>query len=187
METSKNQRIQLCKSNHKLGLLRDLCLVAIENGQSFKKVGGSSFCNVCTSPTHICNMNAVTPIIRCWRPGPALLPVTLQPRFLTSSLVGKGCYSDRIKVSLSRQKTDYYTTKAGNATPATSPSRSIWRLPFWKCRHTWRRAGVNTLRCLAGCTLGDFSALWMLQTYYPELGMATIMGASSKFLYKTPQ
>ncbi|EHK45519.1 hypothetical protein TRIATDRAFT_39796 [Trichoderma atroviride IMI 206040] len=117
-------------------------------------------------------------MIRCWRPGPALLPVTRQPRFLSSSLVGRACYSDRIKVSLPHQKTDRYTTKAGNATSATSPPRSIWRLSFWKCRHTWRRAGVNTLRCLVGCTVGDFSALWMLQTYYPELGMTTIMGAS---------
>ncbi|KAL2860981.1 DUF4396 domain-containing protein [Aspergillus lucknowensis] len=49
---------------------------------------------------------------------------------------------------------------------------------FWSCRHTWRRAGINTLRCLAGCTLGDFSALWMLQTYFPDLGMGPIMAAS---------
>ncbi|KAL7919029.1 hypothetical protein ACQKWADRAFT_213555 [Trichoderma austrokoningii] len=118
-------------------------------------------------------MNAATPIVRCWRPGPALLPATLRPRFSSPLLVGKAC---RITVSLPRQRTEYYyTTKAGNA---TSPSPSIWRLPFWKCRHTWRRAGVNTLRCLVGCTVGDFSALWLLQTYYPDLGMTTIMGAS---------
>lgn len=132
-------------------------------------------------------MNAAAPIIRCWRPGPGLLPAALQPRLLSPSLVGRACYSDRIKLPLPRQKTVYYTTKAGIATSATSPSPSIWRLTFWKCRHTWRRAGVNTLRCLVGCTVGDFSALWMLQTYYPELGMATIMGASSKFLHKTPR
>lgn len=132
-------------------------------------------------------MNVATPIIRCWRPGPALLPATLQPRLLSFSLVGRACYSDRSKLPLPRQKTVYYTTKAENATSATSPSRSIWRLAFWKCRHTWRRAGVNTLRCLVGCTVGDFSALWMLQTYYPELGMTTIMGASSKFFHATPQ
>jgi hypothetical protein len=33
-----------------------------------------------------------------------------------------------------------------------------------------------------GCTVGDFSALWMLQSYYPELGMGTIMMASSEFI-----
>ncbi|KAL2843554.1 hypothetical protein BJX68DRAFT_154775 [Aspergillus pseudodeflectus] len=59
---------------------------------------------------------------------------------------------------------------------------SPWNRPFWSCRHTWRRAGINTLRCLVGCTVGDFSALWMLQTYAPDLGMGTIMAASNMFL-----
>jgi hypothetical protein len=31
-----------------------------------------------------------------------------------------------------------------------------------------------------GCTVGDFSALWTLQTYAPELGMGTIMAISSE-------
>lgn len=57
---------------------------------------------------------------------------------------------------------------------------STWQLGFWTCRATWKRAGTNTLRCLVGCTTGDFSALWLLQTYYPELGMGSIMAASSK-------
>ncbi|ATY61993.1 hypothetical protein A9K55_008843 [Cordyceps militaris] len=47
---------------------------------------------------------------------------------------------------------------------------------FWASRTTWRRASVNTLRCLVGCTTGDFSAMWLLQTHCPELGMPTIMG-----------
>ncbi|KAJ5771314.1 uncharacterized protein N7511_003365 [Penicillium nucicola] len=55
---------------------------------------------------------------------------------------------------------------------------STLRLPFWSCQSTWRRAGINTLRCLVGCTAGDFSALWILQTYYPELGMSSIMAMS---------
>ncbi|KAL4994655.1 hypothetical protein BDV10DRAFT_176450 [Aspergillus recurvatus] len=49
---------------------------------------------------------------------------------------------------------------------------------FWTCRSTWRRARINTLRCLVGCTVGDFAALWTLQTSFPELGMGTIMAAS---------
>lgn len=67
--------------------------------------------------------------------------------------------------------------------PITNPpssSLSTLRLPFWTCKSTWRRAGINTLRCLVGCTAGDFSALWILQTYYPELGMSSIMAMSSK-------
>ncbi|GES58036.1 hypothetical protein ATEIFO6365_0004018700 [Aspergillus terreus] len=67
----------------------------------------------------------------------------------------------------------------GAATSATlPPSRSVWDSGFWTCSSTWKRAGINTLRCLVGCTIGDFSALWMLQTYYPELSMGLIMGAS---------
>lgn len=64
--------------------------------------------------------------------------------------------------------------------PKASPQPlSTLRLPFWSCRSTWRRAGINTLRCLIGCTVGDFSALWILQTYQPELGMGNIMAISS--------
>ncbi|KZN84074.1 hypothetical protein EN45_111920 [Penicillium chrysogenum] len=60
------------------------------------------------------------------------------------------------------------------------PSQPLWALsfPFWTCRSTWKRAGINTLRCLVGCTAGDFSALWILQTYYPEMGMGSIMALS---------
>lgn len=60
--------------------------------------------------------------------------------------------------------------------------RSIRSMEFWTHKPAWKRAGLNTLRCLVGCTTGDFSALWMLQSYYPGLGMGTIMMASSKFV-----
>ncbi|CAC9888571.1 unnamed protein product, partial [Aureobasidium pullulans] len=61
----------------------------------------------------------------------------------------------------------------------TKPQISLFERAFWTCRGTWKRAGINTFRCLVGCTVGDFSALWALQTYAPELGMGTIMGLSS--------
>ncbi|KEQ91919.1 hypothetical protein AUEXF2481DRAFT_448780 [Aureobasidium subglaciale EXF-2481] len=76
-----------------------------------------------------------------------------------------------------------YTTNtqqnAGEAkvTPI-KPRPSLATRVFWTCRGTWKRAGVNTLRCLVGCTIGDFSALWTLQTHAPELGMSTIMALS---------
>ncbi|KAJ5793753.1 hypothetical protein N7457_000352 [Penicillium paradoxum] len=66
--------------------------------------------------------------------------------------------------------------KCAAKAPALPPS--TLRLPFWTCRSTWRRAGINTLRCLVGCTTGDFSALWILQTYCPEMGMSSIMALS---------
>ncbi|KAJ5085340.1 hypothetical protein N7532_010111 [Penicillium argentinense] len=64
------------------------------------------------------------------------------------------------------------------ATAGSKPIRSSWKLNFWTHRPAWKRAGLNTLRCLVGCSVGDFSALWMLQSYCPELGMGSIMMAS---------
>ncbi|KAI0441686.1 hypothetical protein F4803DRAFT_522230 [Xylaria telfairii] len=49
---------------------------------------------------------------------------------------------------------------------------------FWTSAPLWRRASINTLRCLAGCTSGDFSAMWLLQTFYPEIGIGAIMGVA---------
>ncbi|KAJ5556256.1 hypothetical protein N7494_000171 [Penicillium frequentans] len=59
--------------------------------------------------------------------------------------------------------------------PTPSSSTSILNRTFWSCKSTWKRARINTLRCLLGCTVGDFSAMWTLQSLYPELGMNTIM------------
>lgn len=73
------------------------------------------------------------------------------------------------------------TLQSNELKPApTKPQISLFERAFWTCRGTWKRAGINTFRCLVGCTVGDFSALWALQTYAPELGMGTIMGLSSK-------
>lgn len=55
-------------------------------------------------------------------------------------------------------------------------------IQFWTSAPLWRRASVNTLRCLAGCTSGDFSAMWLLQTFYPEIGIGAIMGVASALL-----
>ncbi|KAJ6103728.1 hypothetical protein N7486_003950 [Penicillium sp. IBT 16267x] len=60
-------------------------------------------------------------------------------------------------------------------TPTPSPNTSILDRTFWSCNSTWKRARINTLRCLLGCTIGDFTAMWTLQSFYPELGMNTIM------------
>ncbi|CAD0113552.1 unnamed protein product, partial [Aureobasidium uvarum] len=65
-----------------------------------------------------------------------------------------------------------------NVNATAKPRLSLFERVFWTCRGTWKRAGINTLRCLIGCTIGDFSALWALQTYAPDLGMGTIMALS---------
>ncbi|KAI0410936.1 hypothetical protein F5X98DRAFT_384581 [Xylaria grammica] len=49
-------------------------------------------------------------------------------------------------------------------------------LSFWMSAAVWRRSAINTLRCLIGCTSGDFSAMWLLQASYPEIGIGAIMG-----------
>ena len=33
----------------------------------------------------------------------------------------------------------------------------------WKCKHTWKRASVNTLWCLLGCSIGDFGTIFFFQ------------------------
>lgn len=33
----------------------------------------------------------------------------------------------------------------------------------WRCRHTWRRASVNTLWCLIGCSIGDMGTILFFQ------------------------
>eukprot|EP00122_Pirum_gemmata_P012100 Pgem_evm1s11231 len=41
-------------------------------------------------------------------------------------------------------------------------------MAYW-CKHTAKRASINTLRCLAGCSIGDYSALAYMSVYYPLL------------------
>ncbi|KAI7899641.1 uncharacterized protein BX663DRAFT_554817 [Cokeromyces recurvatus] len=41
-------------------------------------------------------------------------------------------------------------------------------LEFWSHPDTWQRTRINTLRCLIGCTSGDFATMWYLQYYYPD-------------------
>ncbi len=36
----------------------------------------------------------------------------------------------------------------------------------WKCKHTWKRASVNTLWCLLGCSIGDFGTIY----FFPVTG-----------------
>lgn len=62
--------------------------------------------------------------------------------------------------------------------PGTEKTESM--LEFWGSRHLWKRAAINTFRCLIGCSLGDFSSMWFLQANHADIGMGMIMGISSK-------
>lgn len=63
---------------------------------------------------------------------------------------------------------------------ATIEASRLTSVKFWTARMIWKRTAINTLRCLIGCTLGDFTTMWFLQSSYPQLGMELIMLLSSK-------
>ncbi|KAE8372490.1 hypothetical protein BDV26DRAFT_285902 [Aspergillus bertholletiae] len=114
-------------------------------------------------------------ILRVWRGiGHATWSASRSLQYFSSFSPAQACHSNQAKEHRQCQT----STKHISTINTTRPSLSMWQVKFWNCRPTWKRAGINTLRCLVGCTLGDFSALWMLQTYYPALGMGTIMAAS---------
>ena len=65
------------------------------------------------------------------------------------------------------------------------PSKAASTLPlsstqFWASPSVWRRAGVNTARCLVGCTVGDFSAMWYLQSFHGDIVISSIISLYSK-------
>ena len=33
----------------------------------------------------------------------------------------------------------------------------------WNCKHTWKKARINTLWCLLGCSIGDFGTIYYFQ------------------------
>ncbi|KAE8363826.1 hypothetical protein BDV27DRAFT_129426 [Aspergillus caelatus] len=115
-------------------------------------------------------------MLSSWQPVRAFRPNFHCHKLLSSFPPAQAGHSSQDK-NIVEPQNGYCRSATASAT-ASKQSLSAWQLNFWKCRHTWKRAGINTLRCLVGCTLGDFSALWMLQTFYPGLGMGTIMAAS---------
>lgn len=100
-------------------------------------------------------------------------------RAFSSSSAVQSCCSGK-KSAL--KNPDSIADSNGPTIRASQPIHSAWKMGVWTNRPAWKRAGLNTLRCLMGCTVGDFSALWMLQSYCPELGMGNIMMASSEFI-----
>ncbi len=45
----------------------------------------------------------------------------------------------------------------------------------WNCKHTWRKASVNTLWCLLGCSIGDFGTIFYFQNIDHSLLTCQIM------------
>lgn len=46
----------------------------------------------------------------------------------------------------------------------------------WRCQHTWKASAYNTLWCLIGCSIGDFSTIFAFQTWRPETNPMLVMG-----------
>lgn len=137
-------------------------------------------------PSTLCNMNRQYHMLRAWRPSHALHPVSPLLRSLSIFSRLRRCHSDQTREPSARRNADCQNVKGTSAVPAAPKSLSAWQHTFWTCQSTWKRARINTLRCLVGCTVGDFSSLWILQSFYPELGMGPIMTVSSKFSLAPP-
>ena len=45
----------------------------------------------------------------------------------------------------------------------------------WTCRSTWKKASVNTLSCLLGCSIGDFGTILFFQISQIPFPMLAIM------------
>ena len=45
----------------------------------------------------------------------------------------------------------------------------------WTCKNTWKKASVNTLWCLLGCSIGDFGTIYFFQVYPMEISTLNIM------------
>ena len=45
----------------------------------------------------------------------------------------------------------------------------------WTCKHTWKKASVNTLWCLLGCSTGDFGTIYFFQVYPMDISTLNIM------------
>ncbi|EXA35491.1 hypothetical protein FOVG_13568 [Fusarium oxysporum f. sp. pisi HDV247] len=95
-----------------------------------------------------------------------------------------------VSISLQKHRTSSRCCSKRNASqPSTPPS--ITSRDFWTLKSAWKRASVNTTRCLIGCTVGDFAAMWLLQAYYPGLSMGIVMpismasGVSTSILLET--
>ena len=61
----------------------------------------------------------------------------------------------------------------------------------WTCKNTWKKASVNTLWCLAGCSIGDIGTIAVFQYYsipWPTLAimsLAVINGLITSIMLET--
>ncbi len=61
--------------------------------------------------------------------------------------------------------------------PATKPIRVV-DSKFWQDAAIWKRASLNTLNCLIGCSMGDFGFIIYAQATRLQWSMVAIMGVA---------
>ncbi len=86
----------------------------------------------------------------------------------------------------------YQLNERNSHHPQTMPHAQSNSAPsFWNDFRIWKRASVNTVNCLIGCSIGDFGMIIFLQAYYPNTSMitqmilATIAGLITSVLLET--
>ena len=61
----------------------------------------------------------------------------------------------------------------------------------WKCKSTWKKAKINTLWCLLGCSIGDFGTIFYFQNiqhYWSDfeiMGLAIVNGLLTSIILET--
>ena len=61
----------------------------------------------------------------------------------------------------------------------------------WKCKHTWKRARINTLWCLLGCSIGDFGTIFYFQNIehdwstFEVMSLALVNGLLTSIVLET--
>ena len=61
----------------------------------------------------------------------------------------------------------------------------------WRCKHTWKKARINTLWCLLGCSIGDFGTIYYFQkidhswSNFEVMGLAIVNGLLTSIILET--
>jgi len=61
----------------------------------------------------------------------------------------------------------------------------------WKCKLTWKKAKINTLWCLLGCSIGDFGTIFYFQNIehywsnFEIMGLAIFNGLLTSIILET--
>ena len=71
------------------------------------------------------------------------------------------------------KKSCHKQTSAAHNRPTAPAANTI---QFWSDPSSWKIASTNTFRCLIGCTLGDLSMLFYLQSAHPTMSPPLAMG-----------